>query len=273
MTKHTEHFFRQHPVFTRQRFDESRKTSNKNTSNNVLAHHLRQKHIVRIKRGLFASIPYGADPQTYSINPYLIANAASADAIISHHTALSYYGLTYSASYRFIYLTETKAKPFNFQGISYQPSLYPAVLISYDQKNRYVNKEDVQGVDIAITTKERTLVDVLDRPLLGGGWEEIWRSLEMIEYMKIEDVIGYALLLGNATTIAKVGFYLEKQKSQLGIDDEQLKILEQYRPKSLRYMDNSNKKNCICIHRWNLMVPESIINQHWEENLSWEPKI
>jgi hypothetical protein len=45
------------------------------------------------------------------------------------------------------------------------------------------------------------LVDVLDRPDLSGGWEEIWRSLETIEYFDLDEIVAYARLLDNATTI------------------------------------------------------------------------
>ncbi len=43
-------------------------------------------------------------------------------------------------------------------------------------------------------------MDVLDRPDLGGGWEEIWRSLEMVEFFDLDVVIKYTLLLENAPT-------------------------------------------------------------------------
>lgn len=65
----------------------------------------------------------------------------------------------------------------------------------------------LSGVDLRVTSLERTLVDVLDRPDLSGSWEEIWRSLESIEFFDLDQVITYALLLGNATTAAKVGFF------------------------------------------------------------------
>jgi hypothetical protein len=38
-------------------------------------------------------------------------------------------------------------------------------------------------------------VDVLDRPRLSGGWEEVWRSLETIPFLDLDQVVQYALLL------------------------------------------------------------------------------
>ena len=45
------------------------------------------------------------------------------------------------------------------------------------------------GVKIAVTTLERTFVDMLDRPHLSGSWEEIWKSFENIEYLDLNQVI------------------------------------------------------------------------------------
>ena len=79
---------------------------------------------------------------------------------------------------------------------------------------------------------ERTLVDVMDRPHLSGSWEEIWRSLEMIKHINIDNVIEYALLLNNSTTIAKVGYYIEQHRDVLDIADYQLHALDD--PEELR---------------------------------------
>ncbi len=238
-----------------------------------MAHHLQHGHIVRIKRGLFAVIPYGANPDTYPINPYLITSALTQDAVVAYHSALAFYGLAYSVSYRFIYLTKTKPKDFEFRETTYQPTLFSTILISKGKMHCYTNKEDVQGINILVTSKERTLVDVLDRPLLGGGLEEIWRSLDAIDRIKVKDVIDYVLLLENATTIAKVGFYLEQRKEALNISEESLKLLEPFRPTSPRYMDETNTEKYRLISRWNLMVPQSLIQRDWEEELPGKGKL
>ena len=68
------------------------------------------------------------------------------------------------------------------------------------------------GVQLRVTNHERTLVDVLDRPDLTGSWEEIWRSLESVEFFSLDQVIEYTRLLENATTAAKVGFFLEQHR-------------------------------------------------------------
>ena len=70
-----------------------------------------------------------------------------------------------------------------------------------------VEARDRVGLDVAVTGLERTLVDLFDRPHLGGGVEEVWKSLATVEFFDLEAVTEYAALLGNATTVAKVGFF------------------------------------------------------------------
>ena len=112
----------------------------------------------------------------------------------------------------------------------------------------------------------------MDRPLLGGGWEEIWRSLDTINRLKIDNIIHYALLLDNATTIAKVGYYLETRKKELKVSNNQLKQLQNHRPKSIHYLDKSQKSKSQYNSTWNLMIPERIIMKTWEEQLNGEYK-
>jgi len=269
-------FLRDHPVFTYALFVEAMQAAgskNPLTIRNKLNQHIQRKHIVRIRRELFAAIPYGAEANIYPINPFLVAGHLTPDAVIAYHTALAFYGLTYSSSYRFIYLTEHQAKPLSFRQEIYQSTLFPKALLTKNEMNAFVNIEDIQGLPVRVTSKERTLVDLMDRPHLGGGWEEIWRSLDLVNRFKIEDVIRYALLLDNATTIAKVGFYLEQRQQELKVNSDQFEQLEARRPVSPHYFAVDRKENSQYIARWNLMAPLSVIHRRWEESLDWEPKI
>ena len=42
---------------------------------------------------------------------------------------------------------------------------------------------------IKITSLERSIVDILDRPDLGGGWEEVWRSLDNVTLFDVNKII------------------------------------------------------------------------------------
>lgn len=108
-------------------------------------------------------------------------------------------------------------------------------------------------------------MDVLHRPAVGGGWEEIWRSLEMIEFLDLDAVIAYALLLlDSATTVARVGVFLEQHRERLFVEDAHLERLVAHAPKDPRYLDVSRQPGRL-VHPWNLIVPERVLERRWGE--------
>src|SRR5690606_14267053 len=119
------------------------------------------------------------------------------------------------------------------------------------------------GLEIRVTSLERTLVDLLDRPDLGGGWEEIWRSLESVEYFDLDLVVDYVKLLANRTTAAKVGYYLQQHAEALMVEDRHLNPLRQLRPKQPHYLERG--KSGRLVRDWSLVVPESLAKKSWEE--------
>ena len=268
MATRIQKFLRKNPVFTYDAFAKAASDTPRRSINTIkalLTHHIHQGHIVRIRRRLFASIPLGAKPDTYPINPYLIAGLATPDSVISYHSALSFYQMAYSTSYRFTYQTKYQSSPFSFRTESYEGAKFPKILIEKHKENIFTNTEDIEGLDIRVTNLERTLVDVLDKPKLSGGWEEIWRSLNIIDRIKINKIIEYALLLDNATTIAKVGFYLSERQEELKIAPETFNKLQMHCPKSPHYIDNEARKNGILINDWNIIIPESLHAKKWLE--------
>ncbi len=120
-------------------------------------------------------------------------------------------------------------------------------------------------MEIRVTSLERTLVDLFDKPHLGGGWEEIWRSLESVEFYNINEIVEYALLLNKASTIAKVGYFLERNEEILFVDSSDLQTLKNEIPKQPRYMDKKLKGRLV--KQWNLIVPEKIHKKVWSEVL------
>lgn len=263
-------FFRRNPIFTSKHFVESMEAQKKRSSNTykaMLAHHLKQGHIIRIRRGLFATIPIGAEPNAYPINPYLIAGFLAEDSIIAYHTALAFHKINYTISFRFLYLTQYRSPPIYFRSELYQSVKFPTALKIKSQEQVFINREEIQGMEVKVTSLERTVVDNLDKLNLGGGLEEVWRSLEMITHLKIDQVIEYALSLRKETTVAKVGFYLEQYKQTLGVAQSSLNLLRHHCPKTPHYIgDRTRHKNKV-ISNWNIIVPVQLLNREWEEDL------
>jgi len=126
-----------------------------------------------------------------------------------------------------------------------------------------VDKRHAGGV-ARVTTLERTLVDVLDAPEKAGGWEEIWRSLEMVEFFDLDAVVEYVLKLGSALTVARVGFFLEQHRDALMVEEHYLDALRAEAPAQPRYLDVDRESGRL-VPGWNLIVPERVLTRSWQE--------
>ncbi len=261
-------FFSKHPVFTSQeyaQFLEQAEHAGERTQEALLSYHIKAGNLIRIRRGLYAVVPQGASPESYMVDPYLIAAKLVGDAVVGYHSALAFYGKSYSLTHQFCILTRSRSA-----SISYRDDVFRLVLFrkSLREKNQqFFGVKTVlhRGCQLRVTSFERTLVDMLDRSDLSGGWEEIWRSLESVEYFDLDKVIEYALLLNNATTIALVGFYLEQHQSELRVNESHLKQLEKHRPKQPHYLDKAKSTAGKYNARWNLIIPTEITDLSWKE--------
>jgi predicted transcriptional regulator of viral defense system len=264
-----EKFFRKHPVFTGEELNEHLSVLGKTgprTRESLLNYHKKTGHIIPIRRGLYAVIPTGADSESYPVDPFLIAAKLTKDAVMSYHTALEIQGYAYSVREHLTYSAARPVPPATFRSNVFRGVKFPQALCRAEKEYFGVIAVDRAGLEVRVTSLERTLVDMLDRPDLCGSWEEIWRSLEGIEFFDPDQVVEYALLLGNATTIAKVGFYLEQHRESLMVEENHLKPLHDHRPRQPHYLDSSRKSGKLVVN-WNLVIPVDLFEQTWGEVL------
>jgi predicted transcriptional regulator of viral defense system len=262
-----EAFFRQHPVFTTKEFEIyllSLGITSKKTEESLLNYYKKSGRLISIKRGLYAVAPFGVKKEKFIPDPFLITAKISKDSVISHHTALEFYGYAYSTWQTFFY-TSSLPKLYRFKNFVFKGLKTPEALHKLNMEDFEVTVKDRAGINICITSIERTLVDVLNKPEISGGWEEIWRSLESVEFYNVDKIIEYVRLLNNSTLAAKVGFFLEQHKEQFMVDERHLDILCKLKPKQPHYMDKNKNKPCKLISKWNLIVPIEIIERGWAE--------
>ena len=217
-----------------------------------------------IRRGIYAVVPPGMAADTFQVDPYLLATKLAPDAVIAHHSALQFRGKTYSVSHRFTVLTRSHLRSLTFQGNEFFGVHPPRALRTLPDLGGGVVTESYAGGTVRVTTFERALVDLLDSPDLGGGWEEIWRSLEMIEYFDLDAVVTYTLKLGSALTAARVGFFLEQHRETLFVEDDHLKRLCKNAPHQPRYWDRKRETGRL-VMPWNLIIPERVLHRTWAE--------
>ena len=263
-----EGFFARYSVFTVREIAaslDSEKPRASKATNSLLAYHTRASHIMRVRRGLYVTLPPGSSPSNYSLDPFLLAARMTEDAVLAYYTALEFHGKAYSIHKNFTYATRKILRPSHVRSYRFRAVQFPKALRLKGKEDFEVANAERAGLTVRVTTLERTLVDVLDRPNLSGSWEQIWRSLESIEFFDLSKVVEYAVLLGNATTAAKVGFFLDQHRDVLMAKETHLKPLRDMKPRRPHYLERSKRHSGRLIQAWNLVVPESVIGRSWAE--------
>jgi predicted transcriptional regulator of viral defense system len=165
--------------------------------------------LVRLQRGLYATVPLEAeDPRVWSADPWAVANVALAPGYVGGWTALHHWDLTDQIFSTTVFITtrlvparRRKIGPAQFE-LRHRP---PSALFG----TRNVWRE---GAPVPISDRERTLVDCLDDPLLGGGLRHTADALT--SYAAENDVgwprvLEYGERLGNRTVFKRLGYLLE----------------------------------------------------------------
>ena len=259
-------FFARNPIFTHEEFLAARAPGerSKHTSNALLSWHLAKGRLSRVRRGLYASVPVSAPPKGWVPDPYLVTTKLRPDAVVAYHSALSFHGKAYSLWSRHQYLTADRPRPFTFRGQEFVGVQVPLAIRHLSDFGGGVKVLPHAGGEVRVTTLERCMVDLLHAPQHGGGWEEIWRSLEMVEFLDLDVVGEYALLMGSALTAARVGFFLEQHRAEWMVEEKHLDLLRRHAPKQPQYLD-ARRASGTLVSPWNLIVPADVLERRWEE--------
>ena len=130
VVKH-EAFFRRHPVFTGEELAahlSANGDGGTRTQESLLAYHTRAGRLLRVRRGLFAVIPPGADGDTHPVDPYLVAAKLTGDSVLSHHTALEFHGRAYSMWEQVTYSASRPLEKLRFRSQVFRGTRFPEAL-------------------------------------------------------------------------------------------------------------------------------------------------
>jgi len=258
----SEEFFRTHPAFTHEEYAHSRQSASRRTVDSLLRKHVASGRVARVRRGLYVAPTMGASAE--AADPFLVATKAAPDAAVSHHAALQFHGRAYSMWSQVTFLTTHATRGFRFGPIEYVPVRPPEQVAQLPDMGGGVECVPSGGGTVRVSTCERAMVDVLHSPALGGGWEEIFRSLSMVEFFDLDAVITYTLALDSAVTAARVGYFLSLHRERLFVEEAHLARLAKHAPKQARYLDTSRDSGRL-VHPWNLIVPDWVLEERWEE--------
>jgi len=221
---------------------------------------------VVVRSGLFAVVGDGRDPERFQPMPSLVSTKMAPDAVVSHHGALDFWGVSYSLWFDVVYSATEPQAPLVYGAVCYRGVRFPQRLIdSGSQHFGVVTRPYADGV-VRVTSMERTLVDVLADPDYGGSWDEIYLSVTGADRIDVEMVAAYCQLRdGGPALRAKVGFFLDQHRGLWGISASDLDQFRPAGPRAQRFVfDTFDRKRTHYVEEWNLVVPAEVVERRWE---------
>ena len=184
----------------------------------LLQHLARQGWVGRLQRGLYVNVPLEAtNAETWSADPWAIASKLFAPGYVGGWTALHHWDLTDQIFSTTVFITShTVPRRRRTVGqvrleLRHRPD---SALFGTRQIWR-------EGGPVPISDPERTIVDCLDDPSLGGGLRHTIEAITTyFEQMEVDwsTLVGYGDRLGNNTVFKRLGYLLET----LGVGDQEL---------------------------------------------------
>lgn len=247
-------FLHTHLLFTRQEFERAMGRSGPRAPATITKHlqtWRRDGRLLAVRRGVYVRLAPGQKPADAGVDALALASRLAPDAALAYHTALEAHGHAQSAFERLFFATWTKARPLRFRDREYVPVRPRAALRR--SKNEWVVGLARAGMEVRVTSLERTVVDILDRPDLSGGMEEVWRSLASVEALDFTELTQYAEIIARPLLTARLGYVLEANAQRWLTPARLLAALEVKRPRGPVYLEQRQPGRLV--RRWNLIVP------------------
>jgi predicted transcriptional regulator of viral defense system len=226
----------------------------------MLTQHLKAGNLRRVARGVFAAVPPHAKGARWATDRYLASSRLKPDAVIAYHSALELHGAAYTD------MPDVQAVTGG------EPTLFetPDFTCRFVKQSKGFNAArdvmtlDRAGLRLNVTTLERTLVDVFNRPDLVGGAEELFNSLALVERVRGAELERQLDGLGNAAASAALGWWLEREQKRLGVSDATLDTIRALRPKHPQYVLGAKPGDATSVRGWNILVPRALATPTFE---------
>ncbi|MGV8082515.1 MAG: type IV toxin-antitoxin system AbiEi family antitoxin [Coriobacteriia bacterium] len=222
------------------------------TAYNLLARATKKGGANRVVRGVYVS--RAARFSREEPDPYLVAAAVASDAVMVYHSALELHGLAHSPSRRVQFMAAKATETFTYKGFEYRRYAPPKISESV-QSASTTSVRRPEGV-VRVTTRERTLVDCLNRTDVAGGLEEALRSLASVPYVDASNVLAYLNELASATTTARTGWLLEQRAREWYVPEDALQQMREMLGKGPYYLSRNNEAGT-WVPKWRLYLPGS----------------
>ena len=222
----------------------------------LLAHWASKGWLTRIRRGLYITVPLGAeDPKTRSEDPWIVANKVFEPCYVGGWSACEHWGLTEQIFDSMVIFTGSKIRNSNLTIQNTNFLLKPLAKIKY-----FGTKTIWRGrTKIQVSDPTRTIVDILNDPLVGGGMRNVADIIKQyfVSEFRDDNLLGaYIKKIKNKTVYKRLGYILET----LNIDASYLiKKCKRNLSQGFSLFDPSAIGKGKYLRKWNLRINVNII--------------
>ena len=205
----------------------------------------------RVKRGLYVRVPESVilKKSPFKEDMILIASHLCEEYFLSHYSALQLHNLTdrYSNT---VYLSSPKHQ----RNLTFYDNYYRFVKITKESWFG-IGTMDYYNRKIKVSDLERTIIDVVDRPMLSGGWTEVIECLKNLESIDEKKLLHYIKRYNNKKTARIIG-YLISHLLEDTISNNFKKQIKKISGNYNYYIDKEEKGSYV--KEWNLIIPNAI---------------
>lgn len=176
----------------------------------LLAHLASRGWLVRVRRGLYATVPLdAAHPEQWQLDPWIVATQVFAPCYIGGWSACSHWELTEQIFRNVVVISaanHVRSRQQHIQETDYLVKVLPEEKL-FGTRSVWLN-----ATRVLLSDPARTLVDILDDPSVGGGIRHVGDVLtEYFESQHRNDdlLLDYIERLGNRTVYKRLGYLAE----------------------------------------------------------------
>lgn len=213
----------------------------------------KKKWILPLKKGLFALVPLDVGvkgAEAYAVPDFVIPQYLVKKYYVGYGSALNYHGFNEQLLREVFVATNKAKKPVKLINSKI------AFIHLKNEKFFGIEKIKIEGKEVKISDKEKTIIDCLEKPQFCGGIEEIAKAIYFnFEELNINQLIKYGEKMNNSCVLKRLGYLLEKLK-RITI---KAKLAKNY-----CWLDPLGKKKGKYNHRWKIIINLKINPGRWE---------
>ena len=187
----------------------------KNKASRVLSSLSKKGRLLRLEKGKYFLVPIKAPNQMWTPNEFIAASLwmGSTPYYIGYFTMYNYWGFTEQVPFTIFVLNTQRSCKKVIGNTRYEA-------IKMDKKRYYgIEKIKIEGEEVCISDKERTLVDFMYNPL--GSFRNLQEGLESnFADVDAEKFVRYLKMFPVASVRKRAGYLLEKLGCQKKLLDD-----------------------------------------------------